>query len=374
MINLTIKELYDMFGDKRELDKDKNAAYSNNINFSNQLDMLFSIHDQKKSRHPLLNKIINDELDSNKISDELLNLIKLINTEDKLVYAAVAPAFLYQFDATMTTSRLRSVFKSLGFTEMIEVALFADILTLREALEFIFTIDSKKDFMLTSCCCPMWVGMLRKNNLLNHMPGSVSPMIACGRTIKKLYPDAIVVFIGPCIAKKAEAKEKDLIGAVDYVFTFKEMEYIVNYFSEDIESVSEDMQEQSSLAGRIYARTGGVSEAVKLTVNKFAPEKKIITHQANGVIECKKLIDEIKNSSRVANFFEGMGCVGGCVGGPKRILDKEVATKQVNEYGKQALYQTPIDNPYVVMLLQALGFIDIKSFLDEDYLFTRNFT
>ena len=80
---------------------------------------------------------------------------------------------------------------------MVEVALFADILTLKEALEFDRTIQKKEDFLLTSCCCPIWIAMIRRvyDQLVTHVPGSVSPMVACGRSIKVLDPDAVTVFI-----------------------------------------------------------------------------------------------------------------------------------------------------------------------------------
>ena len=119
------------------------------------------------------------------------------------VYALIAPAFLGQFSTVVTPGRLRSAFKLLGFTGMVEVALFADLLTLKEALEFDRNIHTETDFQLTSCCCPMWIGMIRKlyHELMPHVPGAVSPMIAAGRTVKKLHPDAVTIFVGPCIAK-----------------------------------------------------------------------------------------------------------------------------------------------------------------------------
>src|SRR5699024_10305600 len=118
-----------------------------------------------------------------------------------------------------------------GFAGMVEVAVFADILTLKEALEFNQNIHKREDFQLTSCCCPMWIAMIRKiyHQLMPHVPGAVSPMIACARTIKTLYPQAKTVFIGPCIAKKAEAKEPDLLGDVDFVLTFQEVQDIFDF-------------------------------------------------------------------------------------------------------------------------------------------------
>ncbi|OEF97421.1 [Fe-Fe] hydrogenase large subunit C-terminal domain-containing protein [Desulfuribacillus alkaliarsenatis] len=316
---------------------------------------------------------------SSKLKDkkEILPVFELVHNSDAPVYAMIAPAFISQFSEEMTPGKLRSAFKKLGFAGMIEVALFADILTLKEALEFDRYIKDDRDFMLTSCCCPMWIAMIRRihGQLVPHMPPSVSPMVACGRSIKKLYPEAKTVFIGPCLAKKAEAKEPDVRDAVDYVLTFQEMQEIFDAVEVDPLKLEEDLKDHSSMAGRIYARTGGVSEAVQRTLDRLRPNRKIplVAQQANGVKECKELLNDLINGNIKANFIEGMGCVGGCVGGPKSILDKEVSTKNVNNYGNDAQFLTPVDNPYVIELLQRLGFDTIDSLLEHETIFTRDF-
>ena len=148
------------------------------------------------------------------VSRDAMPVLGLLQQNSTPVYAMVAPAFLSQFSPGVSPGHLRTAFKKLGFSGMIEVALFADILTLKEALEFDQSIYTDKDFMLTSCCCPIWIGMIRKvySLLVPHIPPSVSPMIACGRSIKKLYPEAKTVFVGPCLAKKAEARGKRYCG------------------------------------------------------------------------------------------------------------------------------------------------------------------
>jgi iron only hydrogenase large subunit-like protein len=205
------------------------------------------------------------------------------------------------------------------------------------------------------------------------MPPSVSPMVACGRSIKKLYPDAKTVFIGPCVAKKAEAREPDIADAVDYVLTFQEVSDIFKLAGIEPDKMEEDLRDHSSTAGRIYARTGGVSEAIKETLEYLRPNRTIPlkSKQANGIPMCKELLNEIKEGKVTVNFLESMGCVGGCVGGPKRIIDKDKGTEYVNEYGKEALYRTPVDNPYVMELLKRLGYDTIESLLEEDNMFIR---
>ena len=307
------------------------------------------------------------------LTKDIMDVLDAVMNSDTLIYAMIAPAFLGQFSEKVTPGKLRTALKYLGFTGMVEVSLFADILTLKEALEFDKHVQSESDFMLTSCCCPMWIAMLRKQNFLSHVPGSVSPMIACGRAIKIIHPNAITVFIGPCLAKKSEIHEKDLVGAVDYVLTFQEVASIFDALSINPENMKESNRDHSSRAGRIYARTGGVSQAVMETVKRINPNKKIVTKQANGIVECKKLMEEFNNEKKSANFFEGMGCVGGCVGAPKKSIDKDKATQNVNKYADTATYLTPIDNPYVIKLLKMLGFDTVESLLADSQIFTRHF-
>ncbi|WOO37373.1 [Fe-Fe] hydrogenase large subunit C-terminal domain-containing protein [Anaerocolumna sp. AGMB13020] len=310
-------------------------------------------------------------------SKDVLPALTAIHEAKGPVYALIAPAFLGQFNEEVTPGKLRNAFKYLGFEGMIEVALFADILTLKEALEFDKNILTEKDYQLTSCCCPMWIGMIRRiyKDLMPHVPGAVSPMVACGRTIKVLHPEAITIFIGPCVAKKAEAREKDISDAVDFVLTFQEVQDIFEYAGIDPGKMDESEKDHSSRAGRIYARTGGVSEAVKGTVERLNPDRKIHvkTRQADGVPSCKQMINELLEGNGNANFFEGMGCVGGCVGGPKVMIDREEGRQHVNAYGDSAAYPTPIDNPYVIELLHRLGFDTVESLLEHSDIFTREF-
>lgn len=211
--------------------------------------------------------------------------------------------------------------------------------------------------------------------LAPHVPGAVSPMIAAGRVVKKLHPDAVTVFIGPCMAKKREAKEEDIKDAVDYVLTFQETAEIFETADLKIEDLEEEKKEHSSKAGRIYARTGGVSQAVKETVNQLDPDKaiKVNAMQADGVPDCKKMIEAVKNGEINANFFEGMGCKGGCVGGPKAMIPSEEGRGYVDSYGEKAEFKTPLENPFVRELLERLGFQNIMDFVENSDLLIRQF-
>ena len=310
------------------------------------------------------------------VSRDVIAAMQAIRAHKGLVYALVAPAFSGQF-SDVTPGMLRSALKKAGFDGMIEVALFADLLTLKEALEFDKNIVKETDYQLTSCCCPMWIAMIRKiyQELMPHVPPAVSPMIASGRAVKAMHPDALTIFIGPCLAKKAESREKDIADAVDYVLTFQEIQDIFHVMDIDPAKMEESEKDHSSRAGRIYAHTGGVSEAVSETLSRLNPNRKITIHtqQADGVAACKAMINDLLSDNTTANFFEGMGCVGGCVGGPKVLIPHKEGRVYVEEYGNAAPYPTPIDNPYVIELLHRLGFDTVESLLEHSDIFTREF-
>jgi iron only hydrogenase large subunit-like protein len=272
--------------------------------------------------------------------------------------------------------KLRSAFKSVGFGGMVEVALFADILTLKEALTFDRNVRTGEDFMLASCCCPVWIAMVRRSfaQYMRKMPDAVSPMIACGRAVKRLEPSAVTVFIGPCIAKKAEARETDIADAVDYVLTFEEIRDIFDAFHIDFAQIAEDDREHSSRSGRLYGRTGGVSEAVRDTVRRLNPHRfiDVRAEQADGTKNCRELLQSLGEGRITANYLEGMGCPGGCVGGPKVLLDADAGKDRIEAYGREASFGSPLDNPYAVEVLKKLGIETIESLLDET-IFTRFF-
>ncbi|AKA71342.1 [Fe-Fe] hydrogenase large subunit C-terminal domain-containing protein [Clostridium scatologenes] len=310
---------------------------------------------------------------------EFIPLINLLKS-DSPVIAAVAPAISGQFGENITINQLRAAFKKIGFTDMIEVAFFADMLTLKEAVEFDHHVKNEKDLMITSCCCPMWVGMLKRvySNLVKHVSPSVSPMIASGRVLKKLNSNCKVVFIGPCIAKKAEAKEKDLLGDIDFVLTFAEVKDIFEALNIDPSTMEEDLSsEYASKGGRLYARTGGVSIAVSDATERLFPEKHKLFKavQSNGVKECKDMLQKAQSGEINANFIEGMGCIGGCVGGPKAIISKDKGTEHVNSFAENSAIKVAVDSSCMKDILRKIGIDSAEDFKSKNKIeiFERNF-
>ncbi|MGB4648501.1 MAG: [Fe-Fe] hydrogenase large subunit C-terminal domain-containing protein [Acetivibrionales bacterium] len=302
---------------------------------------------------------------------EFIPLIDMLKDENTTVFAAVAPAIAGQFGEDVTLGQLRTAFKLMGFADMIEVAMFADILTIREAFEFNRLVKKKEDFFLTSCCCPVWFNLTKKGypEMFKHMSPSVSPMIASGRFLKELYKDAKVVFFAPCIAKKQEINEPELRGAIDFVINFRELAEIFNALDIHPEKLHGEEKDQASMGGRIYARTGGVSFSVKTVVNRLEPRRviKLKAKKVDGVRNCKELLDTLSSGKDIdANFIEGMGCAGGCVGGPRTNIDKDISVKVVNEYGEDSLIMTPFDNLNVMKILKQLGANTIEDVIDNE--------
>lgn len=298
---------------------------------------------------------------SDKIIDkvEFIPLANLLR-KNKTVIAAVAPAIIGQFGKNVSINQIRGALKKIGFSDMLEVAFFADMLTLREAIEFNHLVNNTEDFMISSCCCPVWVAMSRKiyNKLIKYVSPSVSPMIASGRAIKKINPDCKVVFIGPCVAKKAEAKEKDLVNDIDYVLTFTELRDIFEILDIHPEEMDEDVShEYASREGRLYGHTGGVSTAVSEAIKRLFPDKYpfLTTVQGNGVKECKQMLDDAQGGIIHGRFMEGMGCVGGCIGGPKIVIPKEEGAEMLVQFADDSTIRISLDSQPMHAFLHQLG-------------------
>ncbi|MDD4600879.1 Iron hydrogenase 1 [bioreactor metagenome] len=290
---------------------------------------------------------------------QFVPLINILRQRTFPVYASVAPAFVGQFGPEVTAGKLRSALIALGFTDMTETALFADLITMKEAFEFDEKVINAEDFLLTSCCCPVWIKLIENKypELVKHISPAVSPMIASGRVLKAFYPTAKVVFIGPCIAKKSEALLPDLNDAIDFVLTFQELAAIIEAAGINLAEAKDDENATASWAGRVYAHTGGVSSAVEETLARLIPYRtqKFNPVKADGIPDCQKLLNQINSGEVTANFIEGMACKGGCVGGPGRLIPAEDGKTHVENYGNQSEIRTPVENPQIYAILTRLG-------------------
>lgn len=275
------------------------------------------------------------------------------------VYAAVAPSFIGQFGRKVSPELLRAAFLKIGFTDMVEVAVGADLVTLNEAQEFVEDVPDKKSFAINSCCTSFRFLIEKEySELKDNLFDSLPPMIVTGQIIKAQEPGARVIFIGPCLAKKVEALHGEGRRVIDGVLTFEEMLAIfraagIDFTSEDtlkdiLMEKERTSQWESSRVGRLFARTGGVTEALISTIKKLAPNKNVESVRAEGLKDCDKLLRTAKTGKLKQNFIEGMACLGGCIGGPGTFLKEVVATKMVNDYSQKAKYFYSFDNPCIM--------------------------
>ncbi len=272
----------------------------------------------------------------------ILNVIDLIrkseNNKKYKVYAMVAPSISSQF----TYAKLGQVIsglKELGFFTVVEAALGADMVAHAESKEL-----SEKGF-LTSSCCPAFVSYVKSAfpQLLPLVSHNLSPMATLAKYIKETDKTAKIVFIGPCTAKKAEAQLDTVKPYVDAVLTFEELQALYDSRNIDITTLGEDVLDNASYFGRIFARSGGLSDAVKqgLIEQKIDFDLKAVA--CDGIDECRTAL--LKKSKNVldANFIEGMACVGGCIGGAGCLTHGEKNKAEVDKYGKEALEKTISD-------------------------------
>lgn len=251
---------------------------------------------------------------------------------DTPVYAAIAPAFAGQF-GNVTSGQIRTAFKELGFEDVIEVAIGADLCTISEARDFLEEVPAKQPFMSTSCC-PAWSVMAKKlyPEFAPYISMALTPMVLTSRLIKMEHPNCKVVFVGPCAAKKLEASRRTIRSDVDFVLTFEEFSSILEAKEIDIAKCEEDTEFfEASGDGMKFAISGGVAKAVENVINILEPDRQVLTMKAEGLENCRKMLQLAKAGKCDGFLLEGMACPGGCVAGPGTIAPVKKAEAAVTK-------------------------------------------
>ncbi|MCR5292919.1 MAG: 4Fe-4S dicluster domain-containing protein [Eubacterium sp.] len=248
-------------------------------------------------------------------------LVDIINEirAGKKVIAMCAPATEGQFGADITMASIREALKEMGFFDMVEVGLGGDMTAVYESLEWMEALEEGRK--LTTSCCPAFINMMKKNfpDLYhNNKSETISPMCAVSRYLKCIHPGCITVFIGPCIAKKAESQDKDIPDNADYVMTYGEFRALLRSKDTKLKPVEEGYQE-ASLWGKRFAGSGGVAGAVlECMAERGCDTSSITLKKCAGSQECKTALMLLKAGRLQEDFIEGMMCPGGCVGGPSK--------------------------------------------------------
>ena len=270
------------------------------------------------------------------------------------VIACVAPAFVSQFGDKVTPAKLRSAMRQIGFSDVVEVAIGADLCTIEEAEDFLKKVPAEQPFMGTSCC-PAWSVMAKKlfPEFKDYISMALTPMVITARMVKKQNPEAKICFIGPCAAKKLEANRKSVRSDVDYVLTFEELQGMFDAREVDPSAVEPDPEGDftaGSAAGRGFAVGGGVAAAVAQLIGEKEPGKTIPIEYGDGLRECRKMLMLAKAGKYNGYLLEGMGCPGGCVAGAGTIRPVKTATNRVAAYQAAATRKSPLEDPERDML------------------------
>ncbi|MBO7150467.1 MAG: 4Fe-4S dicluster domain-containing protein [Clostridia bacterium] len=250
-------------------------------------------------------------------------------------YAIVAPSISSQFSYAKLGQVITGL-KKLGFHDVIEAALGADMVALEEAKEL-----SEKG-LLTSSCCPAFVQYIKATfpSLVEHISHNMSPMAVLAKYIKETTPGAKVIFIGPCTAKKAEAQLDSVKPYVDAVLTFEELQALFDSRDFDLSSFEEGVLDNASYFGRIFARSGGLSDAAAQAMKEQNLASEIKPVVCDGIEACRMALLKLSKGVLDGNFIEGMACVGGCINGAGCLTHGEKNKAEVDKYGREALEKT----------------------------------
>lgn len=270
------------------------------------------------------------------VTDEsyILDVIELIknsnNNSNYKVYAVVAPSISGNF-IDVKLGQVVSAIKELGFYGVTEAALGADVVAINEATEL------AEKGKLTSSCCPAFVTFIRKNfpELKEYISSNLSPMATVSKRLKEKDPNCKVVFIGPCVSKKQEIKLDTVKEYVDSAITFEELQALFDAKDINLKDQPISPLEDASYYGRIFARCGGLTDAVNQALKEQDIDFTAISVQCDGIDNCRSALAKLKNGTLQGNFIEGMACIGGCIGGPCNLTHEVRAKLNVDKTAKE---------------------------------------
>ncbi|OUP52797.1 ferredoxin [Butyricicoccus pullicaecorum] len=262
---------------------------------------------------------------------DAINIIRNKKENYKTV-AIVAPAIAAQFDG-VTLGQVATAIRQLGFDYVVEAAIGADMVADKEAEELV-----EKGF-LTSSCCPAFVDYIKKHvpELADKISHNLSPMAEIGKFVKLGGENPVkCIFIGPCTAKKAEMRLPNVDLWIDSVLTFEELQAMIDAREIEMESLEETSMNDASYFGRIFGRSGGLSEAVLEVIKEKGLDFEVKAEACDGIEACKAALLKAKFGKLDKNFIEGMACVGGCVGGAASLNHEPKSRMKVDKYGKDS--------------------------------------
>lgn len=235
------------------------------------------------------------------------------------VVAIMAPSIQSQYAESI--DGIAETVRKIGFADAIEVAHGAMETTRQEGLELQEKLEHGQQFMTTSCC-PSYIELVNKHlpEMKPFVSHTKSPMHYTAEVVKQRYPEAKIAFIGPCVGKRKEVADSEL---VDYVLTFEELDTILEGLEIEMQPAVVET-ETAPMAGRGFARAGGVISAIA----EYYPQLGVTPVQVSNIN--KKNIGLLRSYAKgkaPGNFIEVMACEGGCISGPSAKLDFQQAQK-----------------------------------------------
>ncbi len=249
------------------------------------------------------------------IVDETEKVRVLLQSGDPVV-VSLAPSFVANYDG-VGINAMRDALQKLGFYDVEETAIGATIV--KNEYERMLKEDGR-DVIITSCCHS--VNLLIQKYFpaeLEYLADVMSPMQAHCQDIKKRFPNAKTVFIGPCVSKKDEAEHYE--GIVDAVLTFEEL---TNWLKEASIELKQDIDSNEESRARFFPTTGGILK----TMAQNAPGYTYLA--IDGVENCIDALKDIESGKIHKCFIEMSACVGSCIGGP--VMEKYHRTSAIKDY------------------------------------------
>ena len=247
--------------------------------------------------------------------------------------------------------KLVNALHRLGFHEVYDTTYGADLTVIEEAEELLERISSGAKGPLFTSCCPAWHAMVHKlfPAQAKNISMTLTPMVYTARMVKKEHPNAKIVFVGPCAAKKLEAIRENIRSDVDFVLTFEELMGMFEAKEVDFENLPEvGSPDEGTAAGRGFAVAGGVARAVVEVVHETHPDMDIKVANAQGLRDCRKLMNMAKVGKYNGYLLEGMACPGGCVcGGGQPLMPtlmEEAERRATSLYARLRRRLTAIEN------------------------------
>ena len=273
-------------------------------------------------------------MDKSFILDAIDYIIKSENNTQFKVYALIAPAIADNF-REYKLGQIVNGLKKLGFFDVIEVAKGADMVAYNEAKEL-----DEKGFLLSSCC-PAFVDYVRKSfpQLSDNISSNLSPMATIAKHLKTEDENCRLVFIGPCTAKKAEIMQDKVSQYVDTVLTFEELQALFDSRDINLEALEETQLDQASYYGRVFARSGGLTEAMRQGLSEIGSELEFKPETCNGIEMCRAALLKKNKDVLQSNFVEGMACTGGCIGGACTLQKFGIKKENIDRYAQSTAFE-----------------------------------